>query len=592
MRFWFSPLPLSGALISELAAAGLEPWPNDQGIPHGDTCLLVYDSPERHIAAAAETKTEGVAVISSAALAEGYSHILGCREASGQPLLAGWRLQRVGGLGLQHWLAGKCPSGMVGDAEPIKALVASVILSMLDTQPRLLDAYNDLELQAELIGSEADLNYRERLDHAIGQADPLPQLLAALQNREGELGQARHEAESTLQQLHRVQEELRQLALADEQKQHQLDTRTKELHSLQENIQAQRQELRQKVDSLEKQLQNCEEQLEETRDDAELTLVQLHQVHEEKEKLLVADIQNKQLLDSRAQEMQRLEENIQALQQELQPKVDNLEEQLQTREKQLQDTREDAELTMLQLQQVQEELERLVLADRQNQQLLDIRNHELHGLQANIQAMQQELQPKVDNLEEQLQTREKQLQETREDAEFTMLQLQQVQEELERLVLADRQNQQLLDIRNHELHGLQANIQAMQQELQPKVDNLEEQLQTREKQLQDTREDAELTMLQLQQVQEELKRYFLQACAGSQLMEAQTDQLQRAKRILAKVAMNDSRPGRAWTPVAVEVLPATAKTNQQPSLQVQALLKSYTNSLDRASELLTRAMRR
>ena len=173
-----------------------------------------------------------------------------------------------------------------------------------------------------------------------------------------------------------------------------------------------------------------------------------------------------------------------------------------------------------------------------------------------------------------------------------MLQLQQVQEELERLVLADRQNQQLLDIRNHELHGLQANIQAMQQELQPKVDNLEEQLQTREKQLQDTREDAELTMLQLQQVQEELKRYFLQACAGSQLMEAQTDQLQRAKRILAKVAMNDSSPGGAWAPVAVEVLPATAKTNQQPSLQVQALLKSYASSLDRASKLLTRAMRR
>ena len=212
--------------------------------------------------------------------------------------------------------------------------------------------------------------------------------------------------------------------------------------------------------------------------------------------------------------------------------------------------------------------------------------------------MQQELQPKVDNLEEQLQTREKQLQDTREDAELTMLQLQQVQEELERLVLADRQNQQLLDIRNHELHGLQANIQAMQQELQPKVDNLEdlpfivELLQTREKQLQESREDAELTMLQLQQVQEELKRYFLQACAGSKLMEAQTDQLQRAKRILAKVAMNDSCPGGDWAPVAVEVLPATAKTNQQPSLQVQALLKSYASSLDRASELLTRAMRR
>jgi len=211
MRFWFSPLPLPAALVSELAAAGLEPWPNDQGSPHGDTCLLVYDRPERYIDAAAGAE----AVLSSKALAQGYSQLMDCREASNQPLLAGWRLERAGSLGVQQWLTGNGPSSVVGDAETINPLVASVILSLIHTQPQLLDAYTDLELQAELLGSEADLNYRQKLHQAIAQDDPLPELLAALKTREGELEEARHEAESTLQQLHKVQEELRELVLAD-----------------------------------------------------------------------------------------------------------------------------------------------------------------------------------------------------------------------------------------------------------------------------------------------------------------------------------------------------------------------------------------
>lgn len=204
MRFWFSSLPLSAGLIADLAAAGLEPWPSDRGNPNGSSCLLVYDSPERLIAAAAEAEE----MFSSAALAEGYSQLLRCRESSGQPLLAGWRLQRAGGRELQQWLASTTSTSKVGDAEPIAPLVASVILSLLETQPLLLDAYSDLELQAELLGSEPDLHYRQRLGQAIAQADPLPQLLKALQNRDGELQDAREEAELTLLQLHQVQEEL------------------------------------------------------------------------------------------------------------------------------------------------------------------------------------------------------------------------------------------------------------------------------------------------------------------------------------------------------------------------------------------------
>ena len=644
MRFWFSPLPLPAALISELAAAGLEPWPNNQGSPHGDICLLVYDSPERHIAAAAEAD----AVFSSAALAEGYSQLLGCREASSQPLLAGWRLQRVGVLGLQQWLAGNGHSDVVGDAEPINSLVASVILSLVDTQPQLLEAYNDLELQAELLGSEADLTYRQRLHQAIVQADPLQQLLAALQTREGELEQARQEAESTRLELHRVKEELKQLVLADGQRKQMLDTRNDELKSLQENIQALQQELRPKVDSMEQQLQTREKQLQDSRDAAEVTLHQLHQVQEELKLLVLADEQKQQLLDIRNQELLRLQERIQALQQELQSKVDNMENQHKTLEKLLQDTRDDAELTLLQLHQAHEELEQLFLADQQKRQLVDARDQELQNLRAEHHALEQELQPKVTKLEQQIHTRDKQLQDTREAADLSLLQLHQIQEELEQLFvvdrqkqqlldsrkqeldslqgqlqnrdrdllgarddaerallhlhqvqeelkqldLADRQKQQLLETRSEELQSLQGDLEALQQELQTKVLNLEKQLQNRDRDLLDARDDSELIRLQLHQVQEELERYFLQTRACNQLVEAQADQLHRSKRLLAKLAMSDFSPSGDVATIPVEVLPPTDLTSQQPSLQVQALLKAYASNLDRASALLARAMRR
>ena len=644
MRFWFSPLPLPAALISELAAAGLEPWPNNQGSHHGDICLLVYDSPQRHIAAAAEAD----AVFSSAALAEGYSQLLGCREASSQPLLAGWRLQRVGVLGLQQWLAGNGHSDVVGDAEPINSLVASVILSLVDTQPQLLEAYNDLELQPELLGSEADLTYRQRLHQAIVQADPLQQLLAALQTREGELEQARQEAESTRLELHRVKEELKQLVLADGQRQQMLDTRNDELKSLQENIQALQQELRPKVDSMEQQLQTREKQLQDSRDAAEVTLHQLHQVQEELKLLVLADEQKQQLLDIRNQELLRLQERIQALQQELQSKVDNMEKQHKTLEKLLQDTRDDAELTLLQLHQAHEELEQLFLADQQKRQLVDARDQELHNLRAEHHALEQELQPKVTKLEQQIHTRDKQLQDTREAADLSLLQLHQIQEELEQLFLVDRQKQQLLDsrkqeldslqgqlqnrdrdllgarddaerallhlhqvqeelkqldladrqkqqlleTRSEELQSLQGDLEALQQELQTKVLNLEKQLQNRDRDLLDARDDSELIRLQLHQVQEELERYFLQTRACNQLVEAQADQLHRSKRLLAKLAMSDFSPSGDVATIPVEVLPPTDLTSQQPSLQVQALLKAYASNLDRASALLARAMRR
>jgi hypothetical protein len=61
---------------------------------------------------------------------------------------------------------------------------------------------------------------------------------------------------------------------------------------------------------------------------------------------------------------------------------------------------------------------------------------------------------------------------------------------------------------------------------------------------------------------------------------------------MTKLTMKDSSLSCDMVAVAVEVLPPDNQTSQQPSMQAQALLNTYASSLDRASALLTRAMRR
>ena len=92
-------------------------------------------------------------------------------------------------------------------------------------------------------------------------------------------------------------------------------------------------------------------------------------------------------------------------------------------------------------------------------------------------------------------------------------------------------------------------------------------------------------------MQEELERYFLHSQAGIQLVEAQADQLNHAKRLLATLKTGElNRSGEA-TPVAVEVLPKAEFNVQTTSLQVKALLDTYARSLERAEYVLAKAIR-
>ena len=84
--------------------------------------------------------------------------------------------------------------------------------------------------------------------------------------------------------------------------------------------------------------------------------------------------------------------------------------------------------------------------------------------------------------------------ETKEEAELTLLQLHQVQEELESVFLSDQ--------------AKAAELEQLQQQLCDAT-ALREQLEARTNAEKEAKQEAELTLLQLHQVQEELEHYFL-----------------------------------------------------------------------------------
>ena len=101
-------------------------------------------------------------------------------------------------------------------------------------------------------------------------------------------------------------------------------------------------------------------------------------------------------------------------------------------------------------------------------------------------------------------------------------------------------------------------------------------------------EEAELILLQLHQVQEELEHYFLHAQSSQQLAHAQQEQLGRVQALMARLLPEAAVVARDPR-VDVEVLPPLPPA---APVQTEALLSSYASSLHRAGLLLQRALQR
>jgi len=587
MRYWATPFQLSTTARSTLIEAGLQPWSYRGSALPDDGTLLLYDSPDQLITTV-RTGPDAEA-LTPLSFMQGYRLLLDWSEQTGQPLLSISQLQWLGPQDLRIWF---------GDAAaafppppiplPIPPLLAAVSLSLIGAEPALLDCYHDLELRAALLGREPDLRYQERLQQACQQGDGLlqafcvsqrvqaafPDLEQRLATSETDIREARKASEQTLSNLHQVQHALERAVLAEGEMDFELKARDREL-----------QELRR-------------------------TKVSQESAHE----LAMAVQEREHSLE------------LETVCSQLESRLAELEQRLASRDMELREAREAAELNLQQLRQVQEELEHFFLADREKQNQLDagVRDldelrqtkaaqesaHELaHAAQERVhelelQALGQQFKQQLAELEQLVATRDTELRQGREEAVTTQLQLRQVQDELEQYFIAAGEMQRQLEVGNRDLVELrqaiadqesahEQELEAVRQRLEAQMAALEQDLASRDTDLRLARESAQLTIEQLDQVQEELEHYFLKARANDQIAQAQLEQLQRAQVLMARMHPNvlPTAPYPRALEVEVEVLPEEIAAIPNLSLQTQALLSTYAASLKRAGALLGRARR-
>lgn len=169
-------------------------------------------------------------------------------------------------------------------------------------------------------------------------------------------------------------------------------------------------------------------------------------------------------------------------------------------------------------------------------------------------------------------------------------------------IAALRESLELEQRRNHSLENLCANHQELnaalasrQQEIASLRESLELMRTQWEADLELARQSSEqqgrelqATKEDLQQSQEELEHYFVQASASRQLVETQQQELMRAQRILAHLFPNPASFPPSARAVNVEVMPTSQIIGSNPSLQTEALLRAYDDNLKRAGMLLER----
>jgi hypothetical protein len=238
---WYTPFPLPPSLEQRLSEANLHAGtPGEHSID-----LWIYDSPDRLLALWLQQGPSAPPTLEQ--LLNGYAS-LSNRPAESR-LISSWRLEQFDSVALRGWLMGHEPASFelaVASPQqppPIQALEGQLVLRLLEEAPNLLDVYLDLELQAELAGHPADSSYIERLRNAC-----------------------------TAEAL-----------LASWWKQH--------IYNI-EQLQSERDVLAAERDALSSQLQ-------ETKEEAELILVQLHQVQEELEHYFLVSRDIEQLQSER-----------------------------------------------------------------------------------------------------------------------------------------------------------------------------------------------------------------------------------------------------------------------------------------------------
>ena len=210
----------------------------------------------------------------------------------------------------------------------------------------------------------------------------------------------------------------------------------------------------------------------------------------------------------------------------------------------------------------------------------------LGGLEERFNTLHEELEARLAVLLAERDAQSREIQEAQQSVKELTQQLEEKGTELQGMV--DER-----DARAQEKGEAEQQVAKLKQLLESTQVQLEETsayLSQKSEQATNASEEAELTLLQLHQVQEELEHYFLRSRDGDQLVEAQQHQLTRAQTLMGRLLpmtvqshLNDSE--------AINVITPDVMSQSQTSVQTDALLTSYQKSLHRAAALLQRAIR-
>ena len=377
MSVWFSPFDLEPSLPERLRRCGWMPCEPNEPLP--EDAVVFYVPPDQLLAAGS---------LDPEAILDGYQQLLGLEHP--HRLISTWRLAALTDAAIQDG-----PElNAAGDLQPPQPepLTAVVTRLALDALPALLEAYLDLELEADLLGGEPDAHYRRRLlaDLSVDellQAWRAPSVLQqelseahdqALKAREAEqavaiqrtealqqeLSEAREEAELTLLQLHQVQEELEHYFLQSREQAKQLEEGQQLHEQALQALEAEKSAAITRAEALQHQIDAAQQQREQALQALEAEKAEAAKAAEDlKQQLMAQGAQVQEAQQARDQQAERVK-TLDAEKASAFSQVEELQQQLS-------EAREEAELTLLQLHQVQEELEHYFLLSRGQVQQLE-----------------------------------------------------------------------------------------------------------------------------------------------------------------------------------------------------------------------------
>ena len=164
MDSWFSPFALAPEVRDRLDRSNLRRLRGEQTDADDRRLLLVYRTPSAVLDHWRGTDGPPLRV---AELQENFEQLLQLQHRG--PLVADWRLLGLDEEPLAQWLEGGPAPRTLAEIPRHSPLNDLVLLNLLRSHPELEISYKEIELQAELFGSEADTRLLELLS---GPFDP------------------------------------------------------------------------------------------------------------------------------------------------------------------------------------------------------------------------------------------------------------------------------------------------------------------------------------------------------------------------------------------------------------------------------------